>query len=51
MEQVIFEKAKSDTVVESFRHADYWIAFLKGADAKTRMQSRYENGNINQTIY
>jgi|GEM_PF-1744070 hypothetical protein len=49
--RLFFEKAKSDTVVESFRHADYWIAFLKGADAKTRMQSRYENGNINQTIY
>ncbi len=49
--RLFFEKAKSDTVVEGFRHADYWISFLKGSAAKTRMQSRYENGDIYQTIY
>ena len=49
--RLFFEKAKSDTVVESFRHADYWTGFLKGSAAKTRMQSRHENGDIYQTIY
>ena len=49
--RLFFEKAKSDTVVEGFRHADYWIPLLKGSAAKTRMQSRYENGDIYQTIY
>lgn len=49
--RLFFEKAKNNTVVESFRHADYWIPILKGSKAKERMQSRHENGDIYQTIY
>lgn len=45
--RLFFEKAKTDNIVESFRHADYWLRSIKGDDAADRMQlTRNEKGNI-----
>lgn len=45
--RLFFEKAKTDNIVESFRHADYWLRYSKGDDAGDRMQiTRNEKGNI-----
>ena len=45
--RLFFEKAKTDNIVESFRHADYWLRYKKGDDAGDRMQiTRNEKGNI-----
>lgn len=49
--RLFFEKAREDTVVEGFRHADFWIQILSGLNATKRMQSRHETGDIYQTIY
>ena len=46
-----FEKAKTDNVVESYRHADYWLRYFSGDVAGDRMQlNRNEKGNINISI-
>ena len=45
--RLFFEKAKTDNIVESFRHADYWLRYMAGDDAGDRMQiTRNEKGNI-----
>jgi len=49
--RLFFEKAKNDTIVEGYRHADYWLSEIKGADASSRMKNRTEAGNINGYIY
>lgn len=50
--RLFFEKAQNDTVVESYRHADYWLRANKGNVAGDRMQNnRTERGNIYTTIY
>ena len=49
--RLFFEKAKNDTIVESIRHADYWITSIKGEGAHDRMLKRNEKGDINATIY
>lgn len=49
--RLFFEKSKNDTIVESIRHADYWITSIKGEKAHNRMLNRNEKGDINATIY
>lgn len=49
--RLFFEKAKKDTVVESIRHADYWLLSLQGTDAHNNMGKRNEKGTITHTIY
>lgn len=49
--RLFFEKVKSETIVEGFRHADYWLEANMGTAAKNEMQKRYEQGNIYQTLY
>ncbi len=50
--RLFFEKAKSDTIVESFRHADYWLREIKGASFADKMQlKRNEKGNIYGYVY
>ncbi len=49
--KLFFEKVQTETIVEGFRHADYWLEVKKGTAAKNRMQNRYERGNIYQTLY
>lgn len=50
--RLFFEKAKEDTIVESFRHADYWLRVNKGDTAGDRMQkNRNEAGNIYGYVY
>lgn len=49
--RLFFEKIQNETIVEGFRHADYWLEINMGTDAKNRMQNRYERGNIYQTLY
>ena len=50
--RLFFEKAKEDTIVESFRHADYWLRVNKGDIAGDRMQkNRNEAGNIYGYVY
>lgn len=45
--RLFFEKAQSDTIVESYRHADYWLRNNIGNVAGDRMQNnRTERGNI-----
>lgn len=47
-----FEKAKTDNVVESYRHADYWLRYFSGDTAGDRMQlNRNEKGNIYISIH
>ena len=51
--RLFFEKAKTDNIVESFRHADYWLRYTISEDAATRMGSsnRNEKGNIYGVIH
>ena len=49
--RLFFEKAKKDTVVESIRHADYWLLSLQGTEAHNNMGNRNEKGTITHTIY
>ena len=51
--RLFFEKAKTDNIVESFRHADYWLRYTMSEDAATRMGSsnRNEKGNIYGVIH
>ena len=50
--RLFFEKAKEDTIVESFRHADYWLRFKMGTTAGDKMQkNRNEAGNIYGYVY
>ena len=47
-----FSKARNDTIVESYIHADYWTRERLGEDAGNNMQfNRTEAGNIYGTIY
>lgn len=49
--RLFFEKAKTDTIVESFRHADYWLEQIWSADdANIMKNNRNEQGNINAYI-
>lgn len=49
--RLFFEKAQNDTIVESYRHADYWLRNNLGNTAGDRMQNnRTERGNIYQKI-
>lgn len=50
--RLFFEKAKNDTVVEGYRHADYWLETIYGAKQSSIMaDNRNEAGNIYTTIY
>ena len=50
--RLFFEKAKSDTIVESYRHADYWLEAIEGKNSANIMKNnRNEKGNIYATIY
>ena len=51
--RLFFEKAKTDNIVESFRHADYWLRYTISEDATTRMGSSNinEKGNIYGVIH
>jgi len=50
--RLFFEKAKSDTIVESYRHADYWLETIQGSSyASIMSDNRNEAGNIYATIY
>ena len=50
--RLFFEKAKSYNIVEGFRHADYWLREIKGADAADDMQlNRNEKGKIYGYVY
>lgn len=50
--RLFFEKAQSDTIVESFRHADYWLEVIEGTTSANVMKNnRTEAGNIYATIY
>lgn len=45
--KAFFDRCKNDTIVEGYRHADYWTGFWQGSDARDRMQNnRNEKGNI-----
>lgn len=45
--KAFLDKCKSDTIVEGYRHADYWTGFWQGATARDRMENnRNEKGNI-----
>lgn len=45
--RLFFEKAQTDNIVESFRHADYWLRSILGDTAANRMQqNRNEKGDI-----
>lgn len=51
--RLFFEKAKTENIVEGFRHADYWLRYTMSEDAATRMGSsnRNEKGNIYGIIH
>lgn len=50
--RLFFEKAKNSSIVESMRHADYWLRDIKGNTAGDRMQlNRNEKGNVNGYVY
>lgn len=50
--RLFFEKAKSDTIVESYRHADYWLRVNQGnTNADTMQNNRNEAGNIYGYVY
>lgn len=50
--RLFFEKAKTDTIVESYRHADYWLESILGSyQASVMANNRNEAGNIYTTIY
>lgn len=45
--RLFFEKTTNDTIVEGYRHADYWVRANIGNTAGDRMQNnRTERGNI-----
>lgn len=44
--RLFFEKAKTDNIVESFRHADYWLEQIQGTTYSNIMKQRTERGNI-----
>lgn len=50
--RLFFEKAKSDTIVESMRHADYWLPSVRNnTEANTLKNNRNEAGNIYGYVY
>lgn len=50
--KLFFEKAKTDNIVESYRHADYWLRNNMGSVAGDRMQlNRNEGGSLYGRIY
>ena len=50
--RLFFEKAKGDTIVEGYRHADYWLAYTNDSTAQARMRdNRNEAGNIYGYVY
>lgn len=45
--RLFFEKAKGDSIVESMRHADYWLYSVRNSsEADTLKYNRNEAGNI-----
>lgn len=45
--KAFLDKCKNDTIVEGYRHADYWTGVWQGSDARARMENnRNEKGNI-----
>lgn len=50
--RLFFEKAKNSSIVESMRHADYWVRQIHGDQYANEMQNnRNERGNINGYVY
>lgn len=49
--RLFFEKAQNDTIVESYRHADYWLESIMGTTHANIMRARNEAGNIYASIY
>ena len=45
--RLFFEKAKTDNIVESFRHADYWTEVILGTPVSNPLKYyRNEKGDI-----